>query len=100
MKCGHLSINDGTNVGFGQLCAVERVKSWPLSSEIAVNQPVANFGSKSLAPTKVVAATVISGKRINSSFPQKRINVLEKEAGRQIIWNDGTTHSDNPVLVL
>ena len=99
MKCGQLSMKDGTNAGFGQSCAVELVKSWPSSLEIAVKQPVASFGSKSQAPIKVVKATVTSGMRINSSFLQKRINVLEKEAGRRIIWNDGTTHLDNPVLV-
>jgi len=99
MKCGHLSMKDGTNAGFGRLCAAELVKLWPLSSEIAVKQPVVSFGSKSQAPTKAAKATAISGKRINSSFLQKRINVLEKEVGRPIIWNDGTTHLDNPVLV-
>ena len=97
MKCGHLSIKGGTNVGFGRSCAAERVKSWPLSSEIAVKRPVASFGSKSQTPTKVAKATVISGKRINLSFLKKHITVSEKEAGRLIIWNDGTTHSDNPV---
>ena len=98
MKCGHLSIKGGTNVGFGQLCAAERVKLWLLSSGIAVKRLVASFGSKSQAPTKVVEATVTSGKRINLFSLRKPINVLEKEAGRPIIWNDGTTHSDNPVL--
>ena len=97
MKCGHLSMNDGTNAGFGRSCAAERVKSWPLSSGIAVKQPVASFGSKFQTPTKVAKATVTSGKRINLSFQKKRIIVLVKEAGRQIIWNVGITLSDNPV---
>ena len=98
MKCGHLSMKDGTNAGFGQSCAVELVKSWPSSLEIAVKQPVASFGSKSQVPIKVVKATVTSGKRINSSSPKIPITVLEKEAGRRIIWNDGITRSDSPVL--
>jgi IS1 family transposase len=59
---------------------------------------IASFGNKSPKPTKVVKATATSGKRINLSFLKKHINVSEKEAGRQIIWNDGTTRSDNPVL--
>ena len=100
MRCGHLSIKSGTNVGFGRLCAVGRVKSWPLSSGIAVKQPVVSCGIKSQTLTKVVKATVIFGKRINSSFLRKPINVSEKEAGRQIIWNDGITRSDNLVLAL
>ena len=33
MNCGHLSKKDGTNVGCGQSCAVELVKSWRLCSE-------------------------------------------------------------------
>ena len=93
-------MKDGTNAGFGQSCVAELVKSWPLSSGIAVKQAVASFGIKSQQPTKVVKVTVTSGKLIDSSFLKKHINVLVKEAVRQITWNDGTTHSDNPVLAL
>ena len=91
-------MKDGTNAGFGQSCAVELVKSWPLSLEIAVKQPVASFGSKSHQLTKDAEATVTFGKLINSFFREILTNVLVKEAGKLIIWNDGTTHSGNPAL--
>ena len=90
----------GTNVGFGRLCVAAHVKSWFLSSGIAVKQPVVSFGNKSLQPTKVVKVTVTSGKLIDSSFLKKHINVLVKEAGRPIIWKVGTTHLDNLVTAL
>ena len=92
-------MKDGTNAGFGRSCADERVKSWPLSSGIAVKRAVASFGIKSQQPTKVVKVTVTSGKLIKSSFRKKLISVSAKAAVKLIIWNVGTTLSDNPVPV-
>ena len=89
MKCGHLSKKDGTNVGYGQSCAVELVKSWRLCSEIAARRAVANCGSKSLPLTKVARATVTSGKPINSFFLLRRMSALARAADKPITWNVG-----------
>jgi hypothetical protein len=89
MNCGHLSKKDGTNVGYGQSCAVELVKSWRLCSEIAARRAVANCGSKSLPLTKVARVTVTSGKPINSFFLLRRMSALAREADKPITWNVG-----------
>lgn len=99
MKCGHLSMSDGTNAGFGRLYVVALARLWPLSSGIEVKRPVANFGSKFHKPIRLATVTAISGKPTNSSFLKRHTSALAREAGRSIIWNVGITLCANPALV-
>ena len=91
MKCGHLSMKDGTNAGSGRSCVAGLAKSWHLSSVIAARQPAVNFGNKFHRPIGFAKAIAISGKPTSSSFRKRRMSVLAKAAGRPTTWSVGTT---------
>jgi hypothetical protein len=46
MKCGHLSMKNGTNAGFGRLSAAALAKSRLSLWVIEARQPAASFGAK------------------------------------------------------